>query len=59
MNENILTWNLPNFLTIGIMALLFAAVAGLVITGVGKVGSSSLGSNGTGNGSGMMSGSGK
>lgn len=33
MTDNLITWNLPNFITIGLMALLFGAVIGAAVAG--------------------------
>lgn len=43
MNENIISFNVPNFLTIGIMSVLFFALLGLVV----GVGSQVLGGGGS------------
>lgn len=37
MTDNLLTWNLPNFFTVGLMALVFGAVLGLICAVGGNI----------------------
>lgn len=37
MTDNLITWNLPNFITVGLMALLFGALLGATAAGIGKL----------------------